>query len=137
MCNNSHNRAVLDDSIETSLNSLLLFLDVDLLDLGKGLFLGMHPVFIESSESVFVELVGPNSGESSESSRSFDVTDETNDDHGRSFDDGDGFDDFLLVEFYRKKLDSREEEEEEGEEEEKEEEEEEEEEKEEEEEEGE
>lgn len=42
-------------------------------------------------------MFGPDGRERAEAARGFDVTNDTDDDHRRSLDDGDGFDDFLLV----------------------------------------
>jgi len=43
-------------------------------------------------------VLGPDGGKGSETSGSFDITNNTTDNNGRSFEDGTGFDDFLLVE---------------------------------------
>jgi hypothetical protein len=40
----------------------------------------------------------PNGGQGAETTGSLDVTNETNNVHGRGFEDGDDFDDFLLIE---------------------------------------
>jgi len=66
---------------------------------GKGLLFGVNPVFVESSEGIFVEFLGPNGGESSQTSGGFDVSDDSDNDHGRAFNDGDGFNDFFFVVF--------------------------------------
>lgn len=68
--------------------------------LGEGLFLGSVPGLVESSLDFVGKVLGPNGGERSQSSRSLDVTDDTDDDHGRGLDDGDGLDDFSLVHLY-------------------------------------
>lgn len=93
----SDDGAVLLHSFQLSLDlfrSLLVLLSV----LGESLLLGSVPVLVESSSAVGVEMLSPDGGESSETSGGFDVTDQTNTLHGRSFHDGDGFDSFLLVE---------------------------------------
>ena len=74
------------------------FLDV----LGESLLLGVHPVFIESSLELSGQVLGPDGGQSSETSWGFDVTNNTADNNGRSFEDCASFDDFLLVELYMK-----------------------------------
>ena len=66
--------------------------------LGEGFLLGVHPVLVKSTESIAVKFLGPNSGKSTESTGGIDVTDETNNGHGGSFDNSHGFDDFLLME---------------------------------------
>jgi len=43
-------------------------------------------------------MLGPDGGKGSETSGGFDVTNNTTDNNGRSFEDSDSFDDFLLVE---------------------------------------
>jgi hypothetical protein len=42
-------------------------------------------------------MFGPDGGKGSETAGSFDVSDDTDDDHGRGLDDGDGFDDLTFV----------------------------------------
>jgi len=74
-----------------------LVLGGSLLVLGEGLLLGVLPVLIESSDGVFVQLVGPDGGQGSETSWGFDVSDDSDNDHGWGFDDGDSLNDFLLV----------------------------------------
>jgi len=66
---------------------------------GESLFLRVHPVFVESSKGVFIEFLGPDGGQVSKTSGGFDISDDSDDDHGGSFNDGDGFDDFLFVKF--------------------------------------
>jgi len=65
--------------------------------LGEGLLLRPVPVAVEATLDFVGKVLGPNGGEGSETAGSFDVTDDTNDDHRRSLDDGGGLDDFLLV----------------------------------------
>lgn len=93
----SDDGAVFLDSLEGDLDVLGRILGNSLLVLGEGLSLGALPVLVESSEGVLVELVGPDGGQGSETSWGFDVSDDSDDDHGWGFDDGDGFDDLLLV----------------------------------------
>lgn len=94
---NSDDGTVLLDSFEWDLDVLGGILGNSLLVLGEGLSLGGLPVLVESSQGVFVQLVGPDGGQGSESSWGFDVSDDSDNDDGWGFDDGDGFDDFLLV----------------------------------------
>jgi len=65
--------------------------------LGESLLLGVHPVFIESSLELSGQVLGPNGGQGSETSGSFNITNDTADNDGRNFEDGTGFDGFLLV----------------------------------------
>jgi len=61
-----------------------------LLVLGKCLLLRVQPVLIETSKGILRELVGPNCGKSAESSRGFNVPNDTDYDYGRGFNDGYG-----------------------------------------------
>jgi len=67
--------------------------------LGECLLFRLVPVLIESSSDFFGEMFGPNGLEGPHAVRRIDVTDDADDHDGRSLDDGDGFDDFLLVHF--------------------------------------
>jgi len=91
------------DNLTIFLNSIKLagdvlfvapFLDV----LGESLLLGVHPVFIESSLELSGQVLSPDGGQSSETSWSFDVTNDTTNNNCWSFEDSASFDDFLLVE---------------------------------------
>lgn len=93
----SDNGTVFFNSVELHLH-LLGVLGLGLVS-AEGFLLGVDPVLVESSESALVEVVGPNSGESSEAAGGFDVSDESDNLQGRSFDDSDGFYFFLFVEF--------------------------------------
>jgi len=94
--NNSDDLAVFLDSVEFSGD--VLFIGPFLGILGEGLLLGVHPVFIESSLELGAQVLGPNGGQSSETSGSFDVTNDTGNNNGGSFEDGTSFNSFLLVE---------------------------------------
>jgi hypothetical protein len=66
--------------------------------------LGCHPGYevasadlVEATFDFVGEMLGPDGGKRSETTRSFDVTDDTDDDHRRGLDDGDSFDDLSLV----------------------------------------
>merc|ERR1719429_140581 len=65
--------------------------------LSEGLLLGLRPVLVEPSLSLFSNMLSPDSLESSHTSWSLDVSNNTNADHWWSLDNGDGLDDFLLV----------------------------------------
>lgn len=93
--NNSDDLAVFLDSVKLALDSL--FVAPLLAVLGESLLLGVHPVLVQSSLELDGQVLSPNGGQSSETSGSFDVTNDTaNNDRG-SFEDGSGFNDFLLV----------------------------------------
>lgn len=94
--NGSHDGGVLFDSVELDFN----FLGVLGLSLiaREGFLLGLNPVLVEPAEGSLVEVVGPDSGESSESSGGLDVSDQSDDLERRGLNDGDGFNLLLLVE---------------------------------------
>lgn len=89
--------AILLDAVELHLNIVGVLGDL-LLVLRKGLLLGVQPVLIEASEGILGELVGPNCGKSTESSRGFNVPNNTDYDYGWGFNDGDGLEGLFLVE---------------------------------------
>lgn len=93
--NNSDDLAVFLDSVKLALDSL--FVAPLLAVLGESLLLGVHPVLVQSSLELDGQVLGPNGGQSSETSGGFDVTNDTADDDWGSFEDGTGFNDFLLV----------------------------------------
>lgn len=55
------------------------------------------PVLVETTTAFFGQVLGPNVDQSTWSMRSFDVTNGSNDNDWWSFQDGDGFNNFLLV----------------------------------------
>ena len=91
------NRAELLDAFEFGIDVLASIFGVLLGVLGECLLLGTVPVLVHASLEFFVQVLRENSGESSETLRGLDVTDDTDNNHGRSFDDADGVDDFTLV----------------------------------------
>lgn len=93
----SDDGAVLPDSLEFSGNALTAVLRVLLGVLGKGLLLGSVPVLVESPLDFIGQVLGPDGGQGSETSRSLDVSNDTDDDHRRGLDDGDSLYDFSLV----------------------------------------
>lgn len=95
---NTDNSAVLLDAGKVSLDGVLV-LGVELVSigvLGEGLFLGVHPVLVESTLDIVVELGSPDSLESAEATRSLDVTNETDDLHGWAFEHSAGVHNVLL-----------------------------------------
>lgn len=93
----SDNGAVLVDLSNVSGDVLGVVISMSVL--GEGFLLALlSPSLVEPSDEVFREVSGPNGGESSESFGSVNVSDESDNVHGRSFEDGDGFDNFLFVE---------------------------------------
>jgi len=96
VCQDSEGSAVLLDLVKGSLSNLGI-LSVLLGILGEGLLLGRVPSLVESSSDIIRKMVGPDSGELSSSNGGWHVSNSSNNDHGGSLDDGDGFDDLLLV----------------------------------------
>jgi len=94
--NDSDNLAVFLDSIQLSGDGLFI---IPLLGVfGESLLLGVAPILIESSLEFSGQMLSPDGGQSSETSGGFNISDNTGNDDGGSFEDGDSFDDFLLVE---------------------------------------
>jgi len=94
---NSDDSAVLSDPLQLSGDGSSRGLGVLLGVLGEGLLLGSVPVLVEPPLELIGKVLGPDGGEGSESSRGLDVTDDTDDDHGGSLDDGDGLNNLSLV----------------------------------------
>jgi len=67
--------------------------------LREGLLLSSGPVLVESSKGVGIEFLGPDSSKGSESSGGIDVSDDSDNSHGGSFDDSNSLNNFFLVEF--------------------------------------
>ncbi len=65
--------------------------------LGEGLALGAVPVLVETTLNVVTQVFSHDSGNGTETTGSLDVTSNTTDNHGGSFNHGDGFQNFLLV----------------------------------------
>lgn len=97
VCDDTDNRAVLLDSLELLGDGLAVGLGVLGSVLGVSLLLGLVPVLVEASLDLVGEVLGPDGGQGSETARSLDVSDNTDNNHRRSLDDGNGLDDFLLV----------------------------------------
>jgi len=94
--NDTDDRAVLLDTLELTqdrLGTAGVLLGV----LGEGLFLGAVPVLVESALELLGQVLGPDGGQGAETTRSLDVTNNTNDDNWGGLDDGDGLDNLLLV----------------------------------------
>jgi len=64
---------------------------------GEGLALGLVPILVETALALLGEMLGPDGGQGTKTRGGLDVTDDTDDNHGGSFDDGDGLGDLLLV----------------------------------------
>lgn len=94
----SDNSAVLLDSVELGLNSLGILGGFSLVS-GEGFSLGVDPVLVEPSKGALIEMVGPDGGKGSKTSWGLDVSNQTNNLERRGFNDGDGFNFLLLIEF--------------------------------------
>lgn len=57
------------------------------------------PVLVEATTALLGQMLGPNVDQRARTVRSFNVADGTDDNHWWSLQDGDGFNDFLLVDF--------------------------------------
>jgi hypothetical protein len=90
--------AVLADALELASNRLATILSVLLGVAGEGLLLGAVPVLVEATLDLIGKVIGPDRGESAEAAGSLDVSDKTDNDDGGSFDNGDGLNNFTLVE---------------------------------------
>lgn len=90
--------AVLLHLVEVSLDGLLAILILPLLGvLGESLLLGLVPVLDHASAEVLRQMLSKHSLEGAGSLGGIDVSDDSRDDHGRGFEDGNGLDDLLLV----------------------------------------
>jgi hypothetical protein len=93
---NTDNAAELLDTLQLVINVLgtvLVFLNV----LGVRLFLALVPVLVAATLKFLTQMLGKDGGQSTKTRGGLDVSDNTNDDHGRGLDDGDGVNDLTLV----------------------------------------
>jgi len=65
----------------------------------------VKPVLVETTKSILGKLASPYSGKSSQSSGGLDVPDNTHNDEGWGFDDGYGFNGFLLMQLRSHSID--------------------------------
>jgi hypothetical protein len=96
--NHTHDGSVLLDAGDVAVHGVLVGLGalVSLGVLGEGLLLGVVPVLVEAAEHIFVEVLGPDGLEGAEATGGLDVTNHTDDLHGRALDHGSGVHDVLL-----------------------------------------
>ena len=97
MGKDTDNRAVLLDAFQLGLNSLTLLGGVLLGILGESLALALIPILVEATLNIITHMLSPNGGKGTKTTGSLNITNQTNDNHGGSLNDGDGFNDFLLV----------------------------------------
>lgn len=89
--------AVLGDLGDLGLTLLLALLSAKTLAvLGESLAL-LVEALVEAALQAVGQVLSPDGGQGAEAARSLDVADDTNDDHWRGLEDGDGLDDLLLV----------------------------------------
>jgi len=83
----------------------LLVIGVLLSVLGESFPLRSVPRSVESSSALVAQMGSPDGSQSSKTLGGGNVSNDTNNDHGRGLDDGDGFDDLLLVDLRSKLVD--------------------------------
>ena len=88
--------AVLGQAINIGLDGVLIAADL-LLIFGEGFLFGTVPVLVESAQGFLRKMFAPDGVESTEAAGSFHITNHTDHSHLGSFDDGHGFQNFLLV----------------------------------------
>jgi len=90
--------AVTDHLVEVIFDGLLAQVVGPLLaGLGESLLLARVPVLVKTATALLAQMLSPDIDQSARSMWSFDVTDGSNNDDWRSFEDGDGLNNFLLV----------------------------------------
>lgn len=94
----SDDGAVLGNSVLGSLDGVLVGGSelVSVLVLGEGFLGGVLVVSVHTSLGVFIKVLGPDGGELSAATRCVNVSDHTDNLHGRGLDNGEGVDDILL-----------------------------------------
>jgi len=93
---NADNLAELLDAVELVVKVLWLLSSL-LGILGESLSLGSVPVLVESALDFIRKMTSPDGGQGAKAVWSSNVTDNTDNNHWRGLQDGDGFDGFLLV----------------------------------------
>eukprot|EP00126_Sphaerothecum_destruens_P002308 Sdes_comp15744_c0_seq2m4788 len=98
--NSTNNRAVLFHARQFRINCFFAFSTGPLLGVfGESFLLAGVPVFVKSSFTFITNVLSKHSGECSQSTRSLDVPNNSNTNHGRSLYNSDGLHNFLLVRF--------------------------------------
>jgi len=95
----SNDGALVFNSLQIGVDAVLLVTFVLEGILGEGLSLATVPVLVEAPLAFFGDVLGPDGGQRSESLCGINVSDNSDGDHGWSFEDGDCLDHFLLVKF--------------------------------------
>jgi hypothetical protein len=94
--NNTDNSALAGDLLERGLHVLLKVLVVAVVLV--GLLLADAPVLVETTLALVADVLSPDSTDRAETTGCVLVADKTDNNHGRSLDDGDTLEDLLLVE---------------------------------------
>jgi len=97
MGDDTNNGAELLDAFEFGIDALSAIFGVLGGVFGKGLLLGTVPVLVHASLEFFVQVLGKDGGKSAKTLGGFDVSDDTNHNHGWGFNDGNRIDDLTLV----------------------------------------
>jgi hypothetical protein len=95
--NHTDNGAELSDAVKLVLNILSTILLVLESVLGVSLLLGLVPVLVATTLEFLTQMLRKDSRQSAESVRSLNVSNNTDNDHGRSFNDGNGVNNLTLV----------------------------------------
>jgi len=97
MGDDAHDLAELGDTLELSLDVLSVVLGVLLRVFGVGLALGLVPILVAAPLELLAQVLSEDGGQRAEATGGLEVADDADDDHGGSFEDGDGVDDLALV----------------------------------------
>ncbi len=95
--NYTDNSTVFLNPLDLLIEDLCLIGNESLLILGEGLSLGFVPVLVEAAQTLIRQMLSPDSGERTQAMRGLDVTNNANNNHGWSLQDGYSLDDFSLV----------------------------------------
>jgi len=96
----SNDGAVFTDSLQLALDALVTGSFGHLLGvLGESLFLAAVPVLVEATLDFIGQVGSPDGSQCAETTRSLDVSDDTDDNERWGFDNGDGLDDLPLMHF--------------------------------------
>mmetsp|Transcript_26189 Transcript_26189/g.54698 ORF Transcript_26189/g.54698 Transcript_26189/m.54698 type:complete len:248 (+) Transcript_26189:315-1058(+) len=93
----THNLAELGNTLKLGLNVLSVILSVLLSVLGVRLSLRLVPVLVATTLELLTQMLREDGGQCTETAGGFKVSHNTNDNHGRGFDDRNGIDNLTLV----------------------------------------
>ena len=98
---NTDNSAVFADALQFTISRLASVLSVFLGVAGEGLLLRSVPVLVESSLELFGKVRSPDGGEGAEATRSFNVSNDANNNNGGCLHNSDGLNHLTFVHFWR------------------------------------